>query len=133
VHQRDTTEAFVMADLQVAAIREYLREPNVPDPVKQTLRELAEELDRVHDLQTKLTAQRSRIRIIEAEQKRIKGNMRDLDYTNELYQRYLKMLETTEDELATTSDVIHSTEQELAEVKGRIDTIAPRGKDPFGN
>jgi len=132
VHQRDWTETRVMADLQVANIREFLADSEVPESVKQTLSKLGELLDERQRLQGSLSIANGGIKTIEQEQKRIKSNMTDLDRTNELYQRYLKMLETSEDDLAKAREAVRAIEQQIEETNGRLEQIAPRhAPDPF--
>jgi hypothetical protein len=105
-------------DWQVQA---YLRAKVVSDDVKKALAEVVRQKQDLGQLTQKKAQMLAEMMTITAEQSRIRDNMKELDRTSELYQRYVKKFGDQEDEIEKLRGQLQSLEQQIDQKQRTLD------------
>lgn len=87
-------------------ISQYLETNEVPDDVKQVLKELASRREKLAETRGALKQATDRIAEISKEQERIRNNMEGLERTSSLYTRYAQKLNEQESEIEKLRETI---------------------------
>jgi hypothetical protein len=128
------TEALV-AQLEDTEIVQMLELKQLAGDVKQLFREMLKARARVGRAKLQLEALEGQVRSIHAEQQRIRQNIDNLDRTSELYQRYVKKLNTQEDQLEQLKEKRVENMSSLLELENSLQELtgeAPKD-DVFGD
>jgi hypothetical protein len=99
VEEMVNTQHLAVLDLDLGAIHYYLTGAKVKDEVKQALREVVAKRQKIESVVNQRQNIEKQVAAIDQDQTRIRENMGKIGQNTELYNRYLKKLNSQEDEL----------------------------------
>lgn len=125
VEEWPTVEIVRLADRGLDQLKTIIIQPQLSPELKAALQKAADILAELAVLQAQREEAEARIQEIEAEQTRIRQNMRELDRTSELYKQYVQKLAQQEQEFETLREQVRTLrEQEAAKSQELADYLA---------
>ncbi len=124
VETRTVDQSVSLSSLSGDQVAFYIRSQVVSASVKAALQKLSGLMQKLADTTSQRTRREARVTEISNDQARIRANMERLSQTSDLYKRYVKTLNSEEDELAGLADQIAKLrDQEAAQTKEAGDFI----------
>jgi hypothetical protein len=96
VLERPVSESVALFGMDVNALQVYINRREVPESVKNALREVLTRRRKIQEIQAQAANADAEIKSIEQDQERIRKNMATLDKQSALYKRYVTQLDEQE-------------------------------------
>ena len=123
----ETVESTPLASLSDVRLAAVMRNPVATDALKKDLEKLINLRAQLLDLQRQRQDVEARNARLTQGQARVRENMRNLDRTSELYQKYVAQLTKEEDEFRTLRAKQDELESEIKAVQTQVEALAPTG------
>jgi hypothetical protein len=96
VTERPISQTVGLLNQDLSTLELYVRRGDVPERIKDALREVLQRRRRIQELQSQAAAAESEVASIDKDQERIRKNMTALDKASALYKRYVSQLDQQE-------------------------------------
>jgi hypothetical protein len=131
VLERPVSESVALFGMEVNALQVYINRREVPEGVKNALREVLTRRRKIQEIQGQAANADAEIKAIEQDQDRIRKNMATLDKQSALYKRYVTQLDEQETRIQNLRREANRLRNEAAtaerELRAYLDTLDVTG------
>jgi hypothetical protein len=115
------SQQVMLGGLSDQAVKIYLATAEVPEKVKEALREVNRRSTELAEMNGRKQQLEQQIAAIGQEQERIRPNMESIDRNTDLYNRYVKKLNDQEDEIESLREQLRALDQQIVETQRAFD------------